>query len=384
MIRISMLLIIVLVLSIFIPLDSFAAEAGTQISINGKIVQFNDTTGSPFVDESGRTQVPFRITLETFGAKVDWSNSTRTAIAEKDGIIVEVPIGAKYISKNGNKWENDTVACIKDGKTYLPIRKVMEAFGCHVDWDTTSKTVTIENIKNKDILMYNIPKALGIPKLSKQEIEKLVGEEPGVIQSKISTIPDLLQYMISAKYANDDSGDTKIKEGSFTWHFNRPSESTIKVNKGNCGATANLANFILKNDYEEVGIVNFSADTGQGGHVFNYIKNNGKYYIIDFLQYVMSDYKRYNYKILELDKLEEYPEYCMRSYGNGGEKYQIKIIVAYMAENQMPIANKASGSERVMRFFPKGGNVKVLYETPTEGKLVEFVDGPSKEPNWNN
>lgn len=143
--------IFLLFLLVFMPIDSLAQQTSSPISIDGKLVEFNTTTGFPFLDENNRTQVPFRIALEAFGAKVDWQQSTRTAIAEKDGIKVEVQIGAKYILRNGTKIENDTIALIVDGKTYLPIRKVMEAFGATVEWDSNNKTVEITSRKDKNI-----------------------------------------------------------------------------------------------------------------------------------------------------------------------------------------------------------------------------------------
>lgn len=140
-----------LLLLVFMPINTLAQQTSSPISIDGKLVEFNTTTGFPFLDENNRTQVPFRIALEAFGAKVDWQQSTRTAIAEKDGIKVEVQIGAKYIIKNGIKIENDTIALIVEGKTYLPIRKVMEAFGSTVEWNSDNKTVEIISRKDKNI-----------------------------------------------------------------------------------------------------------------------------------------------------------------------------------------------------------------------------------------
>ena len=120
-----------------------AAEATINVKINGNDVVFDQTSGAPFIDENNRTQVPFRKTLEAFGADVKWDADTRTAIAVKDDITVKVPIGADYIYKNDDKVMNDTQAIIRDGKTYLPIRVVLEAFGAEVGWDAASNTVTV-------------------------------------------------------------------------------------------------------------------------------------------------------------------------------------------------------------------------------------------------
>lgn len=124
------------------------------IRIDSEKVEFNEDIGYPFLDENSRTQVPFRATLEKFGAEVEWDNENRTAIAKKDEIVVKVPIGEKFILKNDEKIETDTVALIKNGRTYLPIRHVIEAFGSEVEWDKKLNTVVIttETIDAKEIL----------------------------------------------------------------------------------------------------------------------------------------------------------------------------------------------------------------------------------------
>nr|WP_312577308.1 copper amine oxidase N-terminal domain-containing protein [Sedimentibacter sp.] len=125
------------------------------VSIDSTKVEFNSETGSPFIDQNSRTQVPFRATLEQFGAKVDWNNETYTAIATKNDITVEVPVGQNYIIKNGEKIDTDTAAIIENNRTYLPIRAVVEAFGSEVQWDEGLKTVVITStpIDAKAILM---------------------------------------------------------------------------------------------------------------------------------------------------------------------------------------------------------------------------------------
>ncbi len=133
---------ITLCLILLLTVVSFA-ETGTGIKIEGVNVQFSDATGIPFVDSNARTQVPFRVTLEKFGAAVDWDNVNRIAIAEKNGTVVKIPIGENYILKNNMRFNTDTSALIKDGKTYLPIRPVLEALGGNVGWDNTTKTVLV-------------------------------------------------------------------------------------------------------------------------------------------------------------------------------------------------------------------------------------------------
>lgn len=107
------------------------------------LIKYTEASGIPFIDSASRTQVPLRLTMENFGAKVAWESISRTAIVEKNGIKVEVPIGKNYIFVNGAQQTIDTAAQIVNSKTYLPIKAVAEALGGKVAWDSSTKTVII-------------------------------------------------------------------------------------------------------------------------------------------------------------------------------------------------------------------------------------------------
>ncbi|MBK5215929.1 MAG: copper amine oxidase N-terminal domain-containing protein, partial [Candidatus Pacebacteria bacterium] len=124
----AFILTIALTITLILPAQAYAAT-GISVNINGANINFTQDSGTPFIDSANRTQVPFRQTMEQFGASVSWDQASQTAIAEKNGIIVKVPIGKNYIYKNTELISNDTAALIKDSRTYLPIRAVLEAFG---------------------------------------------------------------------------------------------------------------------------------------------------------------------------------------------------------------------------------------------------------------
>jgi hypothetical protein len=67
--------------------------------------------------------------MESFGGSVDWEPDTATAIVRKDTTTVRCKIGENCIYRNNVKIENDAAAVIVGGRTYLPIRAVLEAFG---------------------------------------------------------------------------------------------------------------------------------------------------------------------------------------------------------------------------------------------------------------
>lgn len=133
-------LILAMALQIF-PALTLAAE--TAVYINGEKVVFNEESGRPFV-ENGRTLVPLRRTMEAFGAEVIWDSETRSAIVRKAPVTVLCTIDENCIYRNGVALPNDAAAVIRNGRTYLPIRAVLEAFGAEVTWDGGVKVTTAE------------------------------------------------------------------------------------------------------------------------------------------------------------------------------------------------------------------------------------------------
>ncbi|MBR5308299.1 MAG: hypothetical protein IKU43_05975 [Clostridia bacterium] len=106
-----------------------------DIIIDGTPVVYSDSMGYPFITEQGRTLVPLRATMEAFGASVDWDGQRNIAIVSLDETTVLCPIGEACIYRNGTKIPNEVGAAIIDSRTYLPIRAVLEAFDARVDYD---------------------------------------------------------------------------------------------------------------------------------------------------------------------------------------------------------------------------------------------------------
>jgi len=71
------------------------------------------------------------------------ANHTIEAIFEKETLIIILKIGSKSFTVNGVLNTLDSPPVIKNGRTLLPIRAVVEALGGNVDWDATEKKVTV-------------------------------------------------------------------------------------------------------------------------------------------------------------------------------------------------------------------------------------------------
>ena len=119
------------------------AASPVGVTIDGTALVFTEASGAPFIDSHSRTLVPLRAVMEAYGCTVGWDQDTRTAEVSLGDTDVSVPVGKSVITVNGAEQKIDTAAVIKNGRTYLPIRAVLEAFGAKVSWDGKSRTVIV-------------------------------------------------------------------------------------------------------------------------------------------------------------------------------------------------------------------------------------------------
>lgn len=166
------ILFLVLFLTLTITYTVFAVD----VKINDKDVLYNNELGFPFIDNQNRTQVPLRATMEAFGAAVEWDQASLTATVEKNGIIVKVPIGKSFIYKDGVEVANDTVAQIKNNRTYLPIRVVLESFGATVNWENNTVVAIIDEKNTME------------PELAKKTIAEISNKLMQAISNKDSQL----------------------------------------------------------------------------------------------------------------------------------------------------------------------------------------------------
>ena len=134
----------ILAISVLLSLSmAVPAFAGIGVSIDGESVPFTTSSGYPVKDENGRTLVPLRATMEAFGCSVSWDESTQKAYVFDDNSLVTVPIGIPLIDVDGTPVAIDTEAKLIDGRVYLPIRAVLESFGASVKWHKKAQTISV-------------------------------------------------------------------------------------------------------------------------------------------------------------------------------------------------------------------------------------------------
>ena len=117
------------------------ADNGITVKIDGQAIAFDV---SPQIINN-RTMVPMRKIFETLGATVEWDQNTKTVTSTKGGTTVTLTIDNPNMNVNGNVVTLDTPACIVDNRTLVPVRAIAEAFQTEVNWDESTKTVSISD-----------------------------------------------------------------------------------------------------------------------------------------------------------------------------------------------------------------------------------------------
>lgn len=97
----------------------------------------------PYIKE-GRTLVPFRGILEALGAEVIWNPDEKSVTTKSATTEIYLKIGSNETLVNGEKVIIDVAAEITDSRTFVPLRFVSENLGATVLWDGATRTVAIE------------------------------------------------------------------------------------------------------------------------------------------------------------------------------------------------------------------------------------------------
>lgn len=145
------LTILIGLLVFFLPATSNAVKVSTvPIRINHLEVNFTDEMGHPLLTKTNRTLVPLRIISEYLGYEIDWSKDTwnqgiqKVWISNKNNDI-EFELGKSTAKVNGQQRAIDiqdgkavnTKVIVHNGRTYVPLRFVVEALGAEIKYEST-------------------------------------------------------------------------------------------------------------------------------------------------------------------------------------------------------------------------------------------------------
>ncbi|MFW5438435.1 copper amine oxidase N-terminal domain-containing protein [Paenibacillus apiarius] len=146
-------------LAILLCSASTTYAADTQIKVDG--ISVVSDVKPEF--KNNRTMVPLRVISENLGATVNWSNSEVTLT--KDNMKVILTPNSTSAKKNGEKITLDVKPYVKNNRVIVPLRFTAETFGCKVDYSNSTVTVdtkplVIDGVKIK-ALQYEYHMTMG-------------------------------------------------------------------------------------------------------------------------------------------------------------------------------------------------------------------------------
>ena len=222
------------------------------------------------------------------------------------------------------------------------------------------------HIKPEYIDRYALSNMLGGTTLTPEEAYELLDMEPEQVKERVRTAADVLMYMLAAKIG-DCGGDRCKVIGGKEWHYNLNAFEVMEQRLANCGASANLANYLLEGDYEEIGFILHAYYIGDGGHVYNYFLYEASYYIVDFSWYIFGNYRPENdFPVMKLDRLEDYGKRIPELYGG------VCMALAHTSPGQHypNVFDDGAGKYAI----PGGTEYQVLYQENGPGcyQLAEY------------
>lgn len=193
--------------------------ANVSVVLDGAPVVVDSGTGTPFLDSTGRVMVPLRVVLEKAGKRVTYDDVNRMAVISSEALTVSVPIDKPYVIINREIKANDAPARIVNGRTYLPIRIVMEAFGYKVGWDGSASKVMITSPESPIM-------------------DPALSTDPVVVEPKKEYSPNVVGNSNINLYngglvarENDDLYFVNFEDGDRIWHVNLLTGLSNKVSE---------------------------------------------------------------------------------------------------------------------------------------------------------
>ncbi len=233
--------------------------------------------------------------------------------------------------------------------------------------------------------------SIGKPKYTEKGIAQFVGKSPILIKNSIFTLYDAIQLFQLSNFKEID--DNKIVEyNSLNWEFHKPGYYSVLTNQGCCASDTSWLLYVLENKYEQIGVVAFIRESGNG-HSLNYIKHNGWFYFIDLLSHVekyrrnsapetgrLSDFAKSKYNtgiFIKAKRIEDFINYYKRFIRINKSEH-----LFYSFSNTKACIPVATNKVDCLLecFFPKQ-NELTIYDLDCEKIKCYFAD-PPPAPKW--
>ncbi len=102
---------------------------------------------APYIDGNSRTMLPVRAmanALNVTDSSILWNDAEKSVTIFKGDRVIKIVVGASSFTLNGTPVPMDTMAVIKESRTFLPAAALVQAMGKGISWDPATRTVTIQ------------------------------------------------------------------------------------------------------------------------------------------------------------------------------------------------------------------------------------------------
>jgi len=113
---------------------------------NGEMTQVDVTNdGVMPIIINDRTMVPVRFISESLGAEVEWEEETKTVTVKYNGKTIKMQIDNSVMYTDGESVALDSAPTIRENRTLLPLRALVESLDKKVFWDDKGLIVIGDN-----------------------------------------------------------------------------------------------------------------------------------------------------------------------------------------------------------------------------------------------
>ncbi|AIQ64582.1 N-acetylmuramoyl-L-alanine amidase [Paenibacillus stellifer] len=134
-------MLLVLLFVLVMPEHGHAASGNNKIFLDGKEITAGQSV--PVENVNGTVMVPLRMIAENLGYKVDWNQTSKLVTIVQGDTTIKLTVGQNSASVNDKTVTLTQAPILRSDTSLVPIRFISEQFGLQVAWDNTAKTVTI-------------------------------------------------------------------------------------------------------------------------------------------------------------------------------------------------------------------------------------------------
>ncbi len=118
------------------------AQAATAIKVTVDSATVQFPDQKPVMDNN-RVLIPTRFVAQQLGGKVDYNNTTKTVTIKQGDKTITLKVNSAKVTAGGKTITLDVPAKVVRGRTMVPLRFVSEAMGAYVDWNQARNLVAI-------------------------------------------------------------------------------------------------------------------------------------------------------------------------------------------------------------------------------------------------